>query len=341
MLSNEIIRPLVALTTFRGAYSAFNPRLQLFLASNSLTTLPEELFNLDHLAVLSLRVNDLRELPPAIGRLRNIEELNISQTGLQHLPFEILDLFSETSRLDRFQIHPNPFLEPKLCFENTEATAEEPRYRIELRDHTRPMQRGAVCPPTSSSSLDTISWHPQWNICYKARSEVRFLNIDGSHCQGPNFDLSQSFSNGVAIADDTQTPLPPRNCTRVPSLLEVALQACSKTVELPYLASKLPYYQPAHFSDLLGKTIIKKDSGGSKCTICKRNFIIPRTEWIEWWEIGKVLQTDSLSSAASPLRGMENERDHIEKIIPLMRRGCSWRCVPEMRVLAVENTTNA
>ena len=73
----------------------------------------------------------------------------------------------------------------------------------------------------------------------------------------------------------------------------------------------------------------KKESGGSKCTICARSFIIPRTEWIEWWEIAKVLEINSTASAASPLRQMENERDVLESMVPLMRRGCSWLCVPE------------
>jgi hypothetical protein len=26
---------------------------------------------------------------------------------------------------------------------------------------------------------------------------------------------------------------------------------------------------------------------------------------------------------------MENERDVLESMVPLMRRGCSWLCVPE------------
>ena len=29
------------------------------------------------------------------------------------------------------------------------------------------------------------------------------------------------------------------------------------------------------------------------------------------------------------MRQMENERDVLEKMVPLMRRGCSWMCVPE------------
>lgn len=35
-----------------------------------------------------------------------------------------------------------------------------------------------------------------------------------------------------------------------------------------------------------------------------------------------------MASAASPLRQKENERDVLESMVPLMRRGCSWFCVP-------------
>lgn len=37
----------------------------------------------------------------------------------------------------------------------------------------------------------------------------------------------------------------------------------------------------------------------------------------------------AVASAASPLRQRENERDTSESMVPLMRRGCSWFCLPE------------
>lgn len=40
-------------------------------------------------------------------------------------------------------------------------------------------------------------------------------------------------------------------------------------------------------------------------------------------------------SAASPLRQMENERDALESMVPLIRRGCSWLCTPE-KMLVIE-----
>jgi len=88
----------------------------------------------------------------------------------------------------------------------------------------------------------------------------------------------------------------------------------------------LPDPHPPYFPTLLAKVNAKKESGDTNCTICKRSFIVARTEWIEWWEISKA--EEHLVSAASPLREMENERDVLERMVPLMRRGCSWLCVP-------------
>jgi hypothetical protein len=98
----------------------------------------------------------------------------------------------------------------------------------------------------------------------------------------------------------------------------------------------LPEPCPEYFPELLTTVAAKKESGRTRCTICKRAFIIPRTEWIEWWEITKI--TDKgMASAASPLRQVENERDALERMVPLMRRGCSWLCVPEKVMVEEED----
>jgi Leucine-rich repeat (LRR) protein len=79
-----------------------------------LTTLPGELFNLDRLTVLSLRGSQLYELPLSVGKLSNLKELNLSQIGLRYLPYEILELFSDTGRLNSLHLHPNLFHEPEF-----------------------------------------------------------------------------------------------------------------------------------------------------------------------------------------------------------------------------------
>jgi hypothetical protein len=320
------------------------PKLKIFLASNQLTTLPGELFNLDRLTVLSLRGNQLRELPPRVGKLSNLKELNLSQNGLRYLPYEVLDLFSDISRLNSLHLHPNLFHEPLFPPSEGDVKGEEEvQYKIGLGNRLRARpRRGAVC--AVSPDQRRRSWHAQWKITFQARTEVRFLDINGTLVKGPNFlvnmDESSSSHNKIPVADTDDFPEPPaagNELSRAPSLLEVALAACAKTSQLPVLADYLPEDSPSSLHELLVQAREKKESGGSKCTICARNFIIPRTEWIEWWEIAKVLDHNAMASAASPLRQMENERDVLESMVPLMRRGCSWLCIPEKVTVVEEN----
>ena len=321
-----------------GVFSRLEPRLKIFLASNELRTLPGELFNIDRLTVLSLRGNQLQELPPRIGNLTDLKELNLSQNGLRYLPFEILDLFSDTSRLNSLHLHPNPFHVPQFPPSQEVEEVEEVQYKIGLgnRNFTcLPKRRNAIC--CVSPDQRRRSWHAQWKISYQARTEIRYLDINGTLLKGPNFPSNQDSGlqhNAIPVADVDNFPGPPKPrgnaISRAPSLLEVALNACSRTPQFPFLTASLYEDIPEHIPEILANAVLKKESGGSKCTICKRNFFIPRTEWIEWWEIAKVLNPGTVqASAASPLRQMENERDVLESMVPLIRRGCSWLCVPE------------
>jgi hypothetical protein len=343
-LSNATIRPLATFTrvppVIEGVYTRLEPKLKVFLASNDLTSLPGEIFKLDRLTVLSLRGNQFEELPQGIGKLASLKELNLSQNNLRCLPFEILELFSDTSRLNGLHLHPNPFYQPRFPPDPETDEQEEFQYKIGLRSRgrTRP-RRGAVC--CISPEQRRRSWHSQWNVTYQARSEVRYLDINGTLLKGPRFSKESIL---VPVADGIDVPQPPTsrgdNISRAPSMMEVALTACSRTIQLPFLASLLPEDSPPVLNDLLAYAVSKKDSGGSQCTVCGRNFIVPRTEWIEWWEIAKVLDRNAMASAASPLRQMENERDVLESMVPLMRRGCSWLCVPE-QVIVLETEAPA
>ncbi|KAH8667383.1 hypothetical protein BGZ60DRAFT_48679 [Tricladium varicosporioides] len=342
-LPNSTIRPLAAFTPVPSVagnvFTKLESNLKIFLSTNQLTSLPRELFKLESLTVLILRSNKFEELPPAIGNLKNLEELNISQNRLRYLPFEILELFSMSSNLEKIHLHPNPFYEAKFPTGKNEDKPEEVQYKVGLGSpaRTRP-RRNAV---GNQATPGVKAFHPRWKGTYKARTEVRYLDTTGVLMKGPVLVDFNTGSPGsapkslpVATAQEDYEPPNPRGngISRSPSLLEVAINACSLAPQLSNLQSFLPDDSPRVLSGLLAKAIAKKESGGSKCTICKRNFIIPRTEWIEWWEIAKVLDDaspDRLASAASPLRMKENERDVLESMVPLMRRGCSWFCVPK------------
>ncbi|KAF9263598.1 hypothetical protein L218DRAFT_959132 [Marasmius fiardii PR-910] len=79
--------------------------IRLMLGANDIKCLPQELFALQRLTVLSLRFNKLKVLPPEIGQLSSLEVLNLSNNKLQFLPSEIMQL-----KLKQLQVYPNPFL---------------------------------------------------------------------------------------------------------------------------------------------------------------------------------------------------------------------------------------
>lgn len=94
-----------------GRYESLAPFLQLFLSRNALRTLPPELWNLQHLSVLSLRNNKLTELPPCIAKLHNLVELNLAGNRLRWLPWELLRLVGPKGNLRRLNVRPNPLFE--------------------------------------------------------------------------------------------------------------------------------------------------------------------------------------------------------------------------------------
>ncbi|KAF8637583.1 hypothetical protein AX17_002652 [Amanita inopinata Kibby_2008] len=81
--------------------------IALYLMANQITTLPQELFNLQKLTILSIRHNRLTFLPPEIKQLTSLHTLNVAYNQLKYLPWEMLQM-SLTSLI----VHPNPFLEP-------------------------------------------------------------------------------------------------------------------------------------------------------------------------------------------------------------------------------------
>jgi hypothetical protein len=348
-LSNDTLRPLHTFTlvppVVEGVFERLEPSLQLFLGSNQLNALPEALFNIPQLTVLSVRANNIRELNPAIGRLRSLAELNISQNKLQYLPFEILDLFEVGTHLETFTFSANRFLE--IQRPPSEDEKDVPQHSPFKPGSGLYPQKRLFSVATSSTPLNLRrkTWNPLWNIVYKARTKVRFLDMDGSLIEGPNISNQtlfgpKTFRNGVPVADVNDVPTPPRArgnpVSRVPSLLEVALQSCSRHASLSAFSSYLEEPYPESFPVLLANAAAKKEAGGTKCTICNRNFIIPRTEWIEWWEINKASEKSAMASAASPLGHIENNREMMERIVPFIRRGCSWRCVAEELAVSSE-----
>ena len=100
----------------------------MYLANNSISRLPPELFRVNALTVLSLREsysclsthadaqrsaraptgsNDLTSIPPQIAQLKALQELNLAQNKLRWLPAEMLNM-----RLIKLTVSGNPWLSP-------------------------------------------------------------------------------------------------------------------------------------------------------------------------------------------------------------------------------------
>jgi hypothetical protein len=325
-LSNETIKPLASFVKQSAAWNPHSfceltPQLRLYLAQNSLSSIPAEIFNLEHLETLSLRNNKLTQLPTAIRQLKRLRELNLGNNRLPYLPFELLDLLNDSTSLEILSLYPNQFLEP------TETSKVQASARL----------------PTQLRQSEARHAKSNWLPRYHYRSDVRFLDKTGVLVKGPaRFEMRGR--GRVHLADPDDVPTPPgaefsEFSSFAPSLLELSLRTYSKIPNAPSMAEYLGRAPPERLAKVLdrAKAVREMEPNGRRCTVCGREFVVPRTEWIEWWSVerrgggfesqGSKTET-LLSPTASPSRDtFGNPPNEVPKV-PFMRRGCSWRCSP-------------
>ncbi|ROV93824.1 hypothetical protein VMCG_08816 [Cytospora schulzeri] len=332
-----------------------DPELKLFLWNNQLSRVPGALFNLDNLTVLSLRGNDLTEIPPAILQLKNLETLNVSQNNLKHLPIELLELiYDPECSLKSLMLHPNPWYQPKV-----EGSEHNAPWSSENVDRTQPgpgpQGRGcrwlsqAPLEPRIASYFDAKRW---------ARTPVQFSDTKGMVYS--TFRIEADTTNLPTEDLDSEPVIPPRNpaqervlpsggarTTKVHSLLELALQACSRNPYLADLPDMLTDTTHTRIRDLLVDTQVHSYTGGVECTVCKRSVIKPTAEWIEWWELflnykilGPHADAQNRPRARDPVPGSDMTEELVprvqyltqipeERLVPFIRRACSWKCVQD------------
>lgn len=309
-LSNATVEPLsqfscIPVVAKGVAFEQKEPSMKLYLGSNNLRRLPGAIFNIEHLTLLSLRGNGLVEIPPAIGKLRNLEVLNVSQNSLRCLPFELLELLSTSTRLKELLLHPNPFHRPESPREmsgdvSTGGEAQQTPFRGE----------------------------------FAARSPVQYSDTAGAVYS--EFRLTSEVDIPVATDDPIPSTVPYLSksavsssiqmVSRVPTMLELALRACYQTPQLKELRGLLPADAPRHLHDYLKQALEQREAGGLTCSVCGRAIIVPRSQWIEWWRLGKRLVAGGNDPPVDTVEPLS--RDPEEQLVPFIRRGCSWRCVP-------------
>ncbi|KAE8371610.1 hypothetical protein BDV26DRAFT_286630 [Aspergillus bertholletiae] len=296
MVPSGLLRPLQHLTKLpaiveppvtEDVYSSLQPFLRLFLTGNSLQSVPGELFELGSLKVLSLRYNKLTEIPPAIRKLTLLQEVNLAVNRLECLPWELLWLIKKGD-LKHMVVRPNPLMQihqAEIAQWHSPAGTEpdSPEGTLKLRDYEGPAPEEA------------------WAPIHVATGPVRRFNMEGMPVDAP--------------ASASQ-PAPQES--RVPSLREASLLACTRSVFFDQVSDDEMADYPGLILRLLRQAKDVWSGGGRSCSVCHRSFVIARTQWIEWWD------------CSTYENGLKGPRCPGEKLrpLPFRRFGCSWACVP-------------
>ncbi|KAK5137580.1 hypothetical protein LTR08_007875 [Meristemomyces frigidus] len=314
-------------------FGPLTPSIQLYLSGNQLTALPSELFTLTNITVLSLRNNELSEIPPAIGRLDKLKELNISGNGLRYLPWELLELLDGREKQRQITVRPNPLMEP--CdisgpnplpipdLRHVMASGEfdtwvvedyieflrrvykeeghhySMRGELELRlKQARLMQNGHMEDVSIASGAAQIS--PDVELMYLASSAVRYFGIDGTPLR--RADSGKAESDTLAAVLDPTAAAPAAAGNSTPSLFELTLRSLQSNFNLPDF---LPHMADAGLSSTLASAFYRAaansaEHGNETCSTCRRQLIVARAEWMEYWYHGSSMQWELTPESVLP-----------------------------------------
>ena len=101
----------------------------------------------------------------------------------------------------------------------------------------------------------------------------------------------------------------------VHSLFSMCLRSASSVPELQQLPDLLPDDVAPTVRTGLETAVQVHQEGGRICSTCKRKYIVPRAEWLEYHFIRS---------------RWRNDQESHEPFVPFLRRVCSWACVPHL-----------
>lgn len=202
-------------------------------------------------------------------------------------------------RVDKYTVYPNPSIKPVpsvLKLEDLTTRTKHNLYR--LKEYPVPVKI--------------------------ASTRVAFLDLAGSSHRNYSPAPSSTSDHWETSLHHKDSIYPPKEeKTKVPSLMETAIRACSKTSQLSQLPFLLPEDCSPYIKHMLQTAWTLKESGGKRNSVCDSIYIIPRTEWIEWW-------------SCKP-RG-ERLYDYP---LPFLSRGCSWLCFEESEEVPIRGWSSS
>jgi len=285
--------------------------------------------------------------------LRHLRELNLACNRLRYLPWELLTLIGGRGDLDangalrNVTILPNPLFRALQITRNSAEAYVIPvdkERNTDMAHDFREKLQFAVDPTAAKEAAWFAKLHQSyadilhrqaestsqasWNAVkpmYMSSTPVTYFDVDGSPSE------SNSFPVPSRIPHTDHTPLftlPLKeghptvglSGSRVHSLFELATSCAQKVPTLPHLHELLPEDSPTTvFNALQTATTIHEEEGERRCSVCNRSYVIPRTEWVEFWHRvpAHVLIPERLTAS-----GLD------ELFLPFLRRGCTWGCVP-------------
>lgn len=327
------------------AYEPFIPSLQLYLSRNELRNLPGTIWNLENLGVLSLRINKLTGISPAIANLKNLKELNLATNKLRWLPWELLRLVLPNGNLTRLNISHNPFVKGLCDYEEFQFPTDPEKMQHHLDGLKTALEEGEIEPEAKEQFTWTVKLHeillqrmrehasstaqnsvnapiPPWKQApvFIASTTVARMEFDGSMQRGSPQRPSSTPHNVTRfpVPSVGHTPVDDLSASssRVPSLFELSLRSASRAVSHPeLLRDLLPHDTPAHVTHALDAMAKVQQDGGHRCSVCSKEYILPRAEWIEYWHY----VPDSLVCSAN------------DAFLPFLRRACSLGCAASVR----------
>lgn len=330
-------------------YQPFTGECQLYLANNHLVRLPNEVLSLLNLTVLSLRGNNLTELPARICELSSLVELNVSNNKLRHLPASILRFSRfEDARKLKLNVSQNPLLQAfpvesdvrcrslssvaifRDVFDidkdsdlyeclNSDAwpNGTTIQFILGANQGSRPFEsqppegwqemidliRRYVVPAQPKRFMEAIA---------VASTPITYLGIDGKPVDGgvaPSEMTTEQVRELICQSLDVSDE-PPAAASSVPSLFELGLRGALRASNLAKAAAEVPADTPPSVMQGLEAAIERSTEPPRECTTCDTDYVIARTEWIEFVRILTTpdpVQADQL-------------------FLPLLHRGCSWNC---------------